>query len=127
MQKFLKGSGILSMKGCLTFFIFLAAAGRISAAEPVMKTLSAHVVRAAEDGKSVEVDFRHPATEKRHHLRFYLDNESGLSGFDTLKDLRAGQVVSIDYVELKGRRYIRHMARIKLSGPPAGLEHFRGF
>lgn len=92
-----------------------------------MKTLSAHVVKVAKDGSSVDVDFRHPATEEIHRLTFYVDNQTGLSGFDKLQELRAGQVVNIDYVEGGGNRFlIRHIARVKLSGPPAGLEKFRG-
>ncbi|MFA5159016.1 MAG: hypothetical protein WC484_00735 [Candidatus Omnitrophota bacterium] len=93
-----------------------------------MKTLSAHVAKVAEDGSSVDVDFRHPATEEIHHLTFYIDNQTGLSGFDKLKELRAGQVVNIDYVEGEEHRLlIRRIARVKLSGPPAGLEKFHGF
>ena len=92
-----------------------------------MKTLSAHVAKVAEDGSSVDVDFRHPATEEIRRLTFYVDNQTGLSGFDKLRELRAGQVVNIDYVEgEKHRLLIRRIARVKLSGPPAGLEKFRG-
>jgi vacuolar-type H+-ATPase subunit B/Vma2 len=92
-----------------------------------MKTLSAHVVKVAEDGASLEVDFKHPATEEVRHLTFFVDNQTGLSKIEKLQDLRSGQVVSIDYVEgEKGRLLIRRIARVKLSGPPAGLEKFRG-
>ena len=92
-----------------------------------MKTLSAHVVKVAEDGSSLDVDFRHPATREVQRMTFYADNQTGLSGFNGLRELRAGQVVNIDYVEgEKHRLFIRHIARVKLSGPPAGLEHFRG-
>jgi len=92
-----------------------------------MKTLSAHVEKVAEDGSSVDVDFRNPATEEVHRLTFYVDNQTGLSGFDKLQELRAGQVVNIDYVEgEKHRLLIRYIVRVKLSGPPAGLEKFRG-
>ena len=97
------------------------------AAEPVMKTLSAHVVQAAEDGTSLQVDFRHPATEEIQRLTFFVDSQTGLSKIAKLQDLRSGQVVSIDYVEGEGGRFlIRRIARVKLSGPPAGLENFRG-
>ena len=93
-----------------------------------MKTLSAHVAQIAEDGSSVDVDFRNPATEKTQRLTFHVDNQTGLSGFDKLQELRAGQVVNIDYVEgEKHRLLIRRLARVKLSGPPAGLEKFHGF
>ena len=92
-----------------------------------MKTLSAHVVEVATDSASMQVDFRHPATEKVRRLTFYADNQTGLSGFEKLRDLRSGQVVTIDYVEgEKHRLFIRRIARVKLSGPPAGLENFRG-
>ena len=93
-----------------------------------MKTLSAHVAKVAEDGSSVDVDFRHPATEEIFRLTFYVDDQTGLNGFDKLRGLRAGQVVTIDYVEGgKHRLLIRRIARVKLSGPPAGLEKFHGF
>jgi hypothetical protein len=94
---------------------------------PVMKTLSAHVVKVAEDGSSLDVDFHHPATGAIQRLTFYADNQTGLSGFEKLRELRAGQVVSIDYVEgEKHRLLIRRIARVKFSGPPAGLERFHG-
>ncbi len=99
----------------------------LSAEQPVMKTLSAHVTKVADDGDSLFVDFRHPATGKVYPLIFYKDNETGLSGLDSLKDLRAGQVVSIDYVRSpKGRLLIRYLVKVKLSGPPPGLEKFHG-
>ena len=105
-------------------FVPLLSAG---AAEPVMKTLSAHVVKVAEDGSNLDVDFRHPATEEVRPMTFYMDNQTGLSGIAKLGELRAGQVVNIDYVEgEKHRLLIRRIARVKLSGPPAGLEKFRG-
>ncbi|MFH1801109.1 MAG: hypothetical protein ABH891_09760 [Candidatus Omnitrophota bacterium] len=94
---------------------------------PVMKTLSAHVVKVAEDDSSLDVDFRHPATEEIQRLTFYVDDQTGLSGFEELRELRSGQVVNIDYVEgEKHRLLIRRIARVKLSGPPAGFERFRG-
>ena len=114
------------------FFFFLPALLMLSfclcAAEPtVMKTLSAHVVKVAKDGSSVDVDFRHPATEEVLRLTFNADDQTGLSGFDKLQELRSGQVVNIDYVEgEKHRLLIRRIARVKLSGPPAGLEKFHG-
>jgi len=99
----------------------------LSAEQPVMKTLSAHVTKVADDGDSLFVDFRQPATGKVYPLIFYKDNETGLSGLDSLKDLRAGQVVSIDYVRSpKGRLLIRYLVKVKLSGPPPGLEKFHG-
>jgi len=101
--------------------------GQCLADQPVMKTLSAHVLYVAEDGISIAVDFRHPATDKVHRLIFYTDGESGLSGMKSLRDLRAGQVVSIDYVENpSGKKMIRRIAKVKLSGPPPGLENFNG-
>lgn len=112
------------------FVIFLTLALQsplFSAESPVMKTLTAHVVSVADDGSSVSVDFHHPATEDVRRLVFYTDNETGLSGLSSLKDLRTGQVVSIDYVVgEKRKRFIRYITKIKLSGPPAGLEKFHG-
>lgn len=93
-----------------------------------MKTLSAHVVKVADDHLSIDVDFKHPATEKVERLTFYMDKESGLSKLKSLEELRPGQVVVIDYTEgPKHRLLIRRIARVKLSGPPSGLEKFRGF
>lgn len=92
-----------------------------------MKTLSAHVVKVAFDDASIDVDFRHPATGEVLRMTFYVDDQTGLSGIEKLQELRTGQVVSIDYVEgEKHRLFIRRIARVKLSGPPAGLEKFRG-
>ncbi len=92
-----------------------------------MKTLSAHVVEIAADDASLKVDFRHPATGEVRRLTFYVDDQTGLSGIDKLRDLRSGQVVNIDYVEGERHRFlIRRIARVKLSGPPSGLEKFRG-
>lgn len=111
----------------LSIALILFCTSVLHAAEPAMKTLSAHVVKVAEDGSSLDVDFRHPATKEVEHMTFYTDHQTGLSGFNGLRDLRAGQVVDIDYVEGEKRRlFIRRIARVKLSGPPAGLENFRG-
>ena len=97
------------------------------AESPVMKTLSAHVVKVAADGTSLDVDFHHPSSGKVQRLTFYMDAQTGLSRMATLQELRSGQVVNIDYVEgEKHRLLIRRIARVKLSGPPAGLENFRG-
>ena len=94
---------------------------------PVMKTLSAHVTKVAADGSSIDVDFRNPATAETQSLTFHRDAQTGLSGIEKLQELRSGQVVSIDYVEgQKHRLLMRRIARVKLSGPPAGLEKFRG-
>lgn len=94
---------------------------------PVMKTLSAHVVKVAADEKSIDVDFKHPATGEVHRWTFFVDGQTGLSKLKTLSELRAGQIVNIDYVEgEKKRLLIRRIARVKLSGPPPGLEKFRG-
>jgi hypothetical protein len=90
-----------------------------------MKTLSAHVVKVAADNQSLDVDFRHPATGETQRMTFYLDGQPGWA--EKLQELRSGQVVNIDYVEgEKHRLLIRRIARVKLSGPPAGLENFRG-
>jgi len=125
--------GFVAKRGGPKIIIAMWVAGALFAcpqclfAEPVMKTLAAHVVKVAEDGASLDVDFRHPATGEIQRLTFYTDNQTGLSGFDKLPELRAGQVVNIDYVEgEKHRLLIRRVARVKLSGPPAGLENFRG-
>ena len=127
MEKSLGLSRLVSKRAFLFFLAFLMFSLCLYAAEPVMKTLSAHVTKVAEDGSSLEVDFRNPATEEVQPLIFYVDNQTGLSGFDKLRELRAGQVVNIDYVEgEKHRLLIRYIARVKLSGPPAGLEKFRG-
>lgn len=115
-------SGILVLSLVLTSWCRL-----LPAAEPMMKTLSAHVVKIAPDGTSLEVDFHHPATEKIQRMIFHVDGQTGLSGIEKLTELRSGQVVNIDYVEgEKHRLFIRRIARVKLSGPPAGLEKFRG-
>ena len=107
--------------------VFLGMPLCARASEPVMKTLSAHMVSVAADGSAIEVDFKHPATGKVVRMRFVADGQTGLSGIGKLRDLRAGQVVNIDYVEdPKGRLCIRRIARVKLSGPPPGLENFRG-
>ncbi len=101
---------------------------RVAWAEaPVMKTLSAHVVKVAPGNGSIDVDFRNPATNKVERLTFYADQHAGLSKLKSLDELRPGQVVSIDYVEESPKRLmIRRIARVKLSGPPQGLEKFRG-
>ena len=108
----------------LAVFLVTALCG---ASEPVMKTLSAHVVKVAPGNGSIDVDFKHPATNKVQHLTFYVDGQTGLSRLKSLDELRSGQVVSIDYVEGPQKRLlIRRIARVKLSGPPQGIEKFRG-
>jgi hypothetical protein len=114
-------------KWCVTPFLVFLFAGTLFAAEPMMKTLSAHVIKVAPGNGSIDVDFKHPATNKVQRLTFYVDNQTGLSKIKSLDELRSGQVVSVDYVEGSQKRLlIRRIARVKLSGPPQGLEKFRG-
>lgn len=111
----------------VALILALFGSALLLADEPVMKTLSAHVVRVAPDGQSIDVDFHNPATGKIEPLTFTLEKGSGLSKLKGLHELRSGQIVNIDYVEgHKHRLLIRRIARVKLSGPPAGLEKFRG-
>lgn len=115
---------ILTAVGVVLGVVF---SSNVWANPPVMKTLSAHVLQVAEDGSSLTADFRHPATGKVYRLIFYMDSESGLSGIKSLRNLRTGQVVSIDYVDgPAGKKIIRRIAKVKLSGPPPGLEKFNG-
>jgi hypothetical protein len=117
----------LAYGGLAMTVLFLWMGPVLFAAESVMKTLSAHVAKVSEDGLSIDVDFHHPATKEIQRLTFYVDGQTGLSGLEKLQELHAGQVVSIDYVEGERHRLlIRRIARVKLSGPPAGLERFRG-
>ncbi len=119
--------GLCVLSFALSSWVMIVCPSSLFADSPVMKTLSAHVVKVAADGASLDVDFRHPATEKIQRITFYADGGTGLSGIEKLEELRSGQVVSIDYVEgEKHRLLIRRIARVKLSGPPAGLENFRG-
>ncbi|MBU9888764.1 MAG: hypothetical protein KTQ49_02705 [Candidatus Omnitrophica bacterium] len=114
-------------KVVLTLAVLGAIPAGVRADEPMLKTLSAHVVEVEANGTALDVDFKHPASGEVRRLTFVMDGASGLSGIDELRDLRAGQVVSIDYVEnSQGDLCIRRIARVKLSGPPPGLEHFRG-
>ncbi len=127
MKKFWDLSGLVLKRSLVVLAVFSVLPFCLHAEESVMKTLSAHVVKVAQDGLSLDVDFRHPATGEIHRLNFRVDNQTGLSGFDKLQELRAGQIVNIDYVEGKGHHFlIRRIARVKLSGPPAGLENFHG-
>jgi hypothetical protein len=113
--------------GLVATFVLLSQQSCLFAEPPMMKTLSAHVVSVDGDGGSISVDFRHPATQEVNRLIFRVDGETGLSGIASLKDLKAGQVVSIDYMRGKdGQLFIRRIAKVKLSGPPAGLENFHG-
>ena len=117
----------VSKSSLLFFLAFLMFSLCLYAAEPMMKTLSAHVVKVAADDASLDVDFRHPATGKIQRLTFSVDGQTGLSGIEQLGELRSGQVVNIDYVEGDNHRLlIRRIARVNLSGPPAGLEKFHG-
>lgn len=119
--------GAIFSSAVLFLIVSCAIPVSLRAEPPVMKTLTAHVVSVDPDGSSISVDFHHPATDKVHRLIFRADNQSGFSGIESLKDLRAGQVVSIDYVrDEQNRLFIRHITRMKLSGPPAGLENFHG-
>ena len=63
-----------------------------------------------EDGSSLTADFRHPATGK-FTVDFHMDSESGLSGIKSLRNLRTGQVVSIDYVDSPAGKIIRRIAK----------------
>ncbi len=109
------------------FIFMLFSPVLASGSEPVLKTLSARVVKV-ENAATLQADFKHPVTEEILHLVFLVDAHTGFSKMKGLQSLREGDIVNIDYVEDdEGHLLIRRIAKMKLSGPPPGVEKFHGF
>ncbi len=60
-------------------------------------------------------------------MAFRVKQETGLNGFRGLPEMKAQDIVSIDYEELPdGELKAVYVAKFRVSGPPAGLENFKG-
>ena len=81
---------VVGKKTAFVLAFLIALPLSVQASEPMMKTLSAHMVKVEADGSAIQVDFRHPATGKVHRMKFVADGQTGLSGFGKLQELRAG-------------------------------------
>ena len=94
----------------------------------VLKTLSGRVLEVDTQHNLLRVDFQHPATSERKELLFVVNAQTGLSGITALSQLRYDDPVTIDYDEnLPGVLEARHISKVRLTGPPVGMENFRGF
>ncbi|MCB9800392.1 MAG: hypothetical protein H6757_06500 [Candidatus Omnitrophica bacterium] len=116
---------------CLPFFIvilalfFLAGGVRTVFAE-LLRTLGGKVICADAENSQLSVAFRHPATGEIKPMLFTINSETGFSESIHLSDLAPEEPVEIDYIEnTSGHLLARRVARVRLSGPPVGLENYR--
>lgn len=94
----------------------------------VLKTLSGRVTAVDTQNNLLGVDFQHPATGERKELLFAVNDQTGFSGVKALGQLRHEDPVKIDYEEnSSGSLKARHIAKVRIEGPPVGVENFRGF
>lgn len=117
---------------CLPFFlipifclVFLSAGLRPAFAE-VLKTLGGKILAADSEGSQLSVAFQHPVTGDIKPMIFQINENTGFGGSINLSDLLPDDPVEIDYIEnTSGHLLARRISRVRLSGPPAGLENYR--
>ena len=112
----------------LVFFILFSAAGAAPAQAAVLKTLSGRVESVDAAKEILTVEFTHPSTGVVQRLPFHVTRETGLNGFRTLPDMQAQDIVTVDYEEQPdGIAKALYVAKFRISGPPTGMENFKGF
>lgn len=109
-------------------FILYGAIFVLPAQAAVLKTLSGRVNHTDPSKKLLVVDFTHPATGAVQAMVFRVTHETGLNGFRALPEMRTKDIVTIDYEEQPdGISKAIYVAKFRVSGPPTGLENFKGF
>jgi len=107
-------------------FLFLLCAGTAQAA--TLKTLSGRVNHTDSAKEILVVDFTHPATGTVQAVAFRVTRETGLNGFRSLPEMKAEDIVTVDYEEqTDGIAKALYVAKFRISGPPDGMENFKGF
>ena len=111
----------------LLFFILFCSVPHLSQAA-VLKTLSGRVNRTDSAKEILIVDFTHPATGAVQAMAFRVTRETGLNGFRALPEMKAKDIVTVDYEDQPdGIAKALYVAKFRVSGPPTGMENFKGF
>lgn len=112
--------------GLLAFFLLSAAAMALAETAP-LKTLSGRVHHTDVSRELLLLDFTHPATGVQKQMAFRVTHETGLNGFRALPDMQTSDIVTVDYHELPdGELKAVYVAKFRISGPPSGMENFKG-
>lgn len=90
-------------------------------AQPI-KTLSGKVVPAESNEQNVKVLFKHPATGEFKNFHFQVSANTDWNEGLTLAALKSDEFVTVDYTEADGIFLARRIARVRLHGPPRGVE-----
>ncbi|MBP9865301.1 MAG: hypothetical protein KBC91_02735 [Candidatus Omnitrophica bacterium] len=110
----------------LLLLLFCTAVVPVSQAA-ILKTLSGRVNRTDPAKEILIVDFTHPATGAVQAMAFRVTRETGLNGFHTLPEMKAKDIVTVDYEEQPdGISKALYVAKFRVSGPPTGMENFKG-
>ncbi len=108
-------------------FLWVFSCGSLTEAA-LIKTLSGTVAKVDLDNRRVHVDFRHPATGEMQEKIFQIRDRTGIGGVPSLADFSIRDAISIDYEENEEGLLVAHyIKKVQLTGPPPGLENFRGF
>lgn len=111
----------------LLFFILFYTVCPLPAQAAVLKTLSGRVNRTDSTKEILIIDFTHPATGAVQAMVFRVTRETGLNGFRTLPEMQAQDIVTVDYEEQPdGISKALYVAKFRVSGPPTGMENFKG-
>jgi len=102
--------------------------GFAAAAESaVVKTLSGRINKIDFEKQYLVVGFQHPVTGEFKNLTFRIQDQTGLGGVASFEDFQPKDPITIDYEENEeGERVAHYIKKVQLTGPPAGLEDFRG-
>ncbi len=99
--------------------------GRLVFAGEPLYTLSVAVTESHSDSSTFLAHFKHPATGEFLEYLFQVTKNTGMNGLKHVKELKRNDLLQIDYFKsADGALIVEYMARMKIEGPPEGLDQF---
>ncbi len=83
----------------LLFSFLLLAVPAAVFAEEIPERIDGTVLSVDLKSRLLRLDFEHPATFKHSQPEFYVAEDAGFKDFKKLSQLKAGDLVSIDYLD----------------------------
>ncbi len=97
------------------FCISLVMIGNgISFSEEIPQEIDGTVVSVNEASRRLVVDYEIPATGERKEVEFEVGDGAGFKDFKKLSQLKAGDLISLDYLDYKPLPKIIYIIRIPL-------------
>ncbi len=121
----------MTMKTNRGFFLgiilsFVVSLG-LHADAALIKTINGRVASVDTENAVIYLQFKHPATGETKQLVFQTDQNTGFRENLDFSELKENDPVSIDYEENSEDILLAlYVEKVQLTGPPDGVEKFRG-